>query len=704
VILVPRALLDRLSPAQIRAILQHELAHLRRGDVWLNCAQALLQIAYWWHPLLWLANARIRRLREEAVDDAVMLALRDDAETYAPTLLEVARLALHRPLASLGLVGILESQRSLRQRIERLIEFCPPGRTGFTFGSMLCVVALGAFALPMGEGPVKVAEIQTVPLSDSNTGTASSPGLSSPSEHIVQNPQEVKVGTTNQVAPAAENSELKAGGMPPTPPTNGLPNLVPSNSRRKAINERLYRIVLDDIGFENQPLSEVLPKLHEESQRLDPDSKGVQFFWHSESPPPEGAGPIDPATGLPIAGQDSPPDVGSIRIKISPALHGARLTDVLSAIVKGADKPIKWAVEDYGVVFSVSDGREPLPLYVRTFKVDRNALLAGLQRELGSKKKAIPSTVAEDLRSCFTNIGVNLDPPKAVFFNEGEATLIVRATLGDLGIIEKEVVTLSAPPPPQLKIKAKWVAMPEQDAKDFLKSQDLLGARTNLMSFTALLTAPKMADVLHSLNANPKADLVTDSSITILSGLHGQIQCVDLTTVVMGIDPKALNPPGVATNAFLTTTLPMGPTLDLNPPLGRDGQTIHLGIVATISEFLGYKKPTNSVTIYVSGKKSQTIPPLPQFYVSQVTNNVEIWDGQTLVLGGLQSEKISVLKDKVPVLGDVPLLGSLFRSESKHPATPGLRHPNNHRPHPKTGLIPSARNTLVPNNSWLGLR
>jgi bla regulator protein BlaR1 len=119
VILLPQSLLEKLPPVQLRAVLLHELTHLRRGDVWVNCAQALVQIFYWWHPLLWPANARIRRVREEAVDDAVMLTLRDDAEVYAPTLLEVAKLAFHRPLASLGLVGILESRSALRQRIER---------------------------------------------------------------------------------------------------------------------------------------------------------------------------------------------------------------------------------------------------------------------------------------------------------------------------------------------------------------------------------------------------------------------------------------------------------------------------------------------------------------------------------------------------------------------------------------------------------
>jgi beta-lactamase regulating signal transducer with metallopeptidase domain len=153
VILLPRALAEKLSATQLRAVLLHEAMHLRRGDVWVNCAQTLLQIAYWWHPLLWLANARIRRLREEAVDDAVMLALRGDADAYAPTLLEVAKFAFRRPLASLGLVGILESRSALRQRVERLVDFRPPPRAGVTFLSLFGIFLFGAVTLPMGQAP-----------------------------------------------------------------------------------------------------------------------------------------------------------------------------------------------------------------------------------------------------------------------------------------------------------------------------------------------------------------------------------------------------------------------------------------------------------------------------------------------------------------------------------------------------------------------
>jgi beta-lactamase regulating signal transducer with metallopeptidase domain len=118
-------------------------------------SQALLQIVYWWHPLLWLANSRIRNAREEAVDDAVMTALEHEGDECAPTILEVAKLALGRPRLSLGLVGILESRGLLKRRIERLTHYRRPRKPGLTAVSSICVMIFGAVALPMGQGPVR---------------------------------------------------------------------------------------------------------------------------------------------------------------------------------------------------------------------------------------------------------------------------------------------------------------------------------------------------------------------------------------------------------------------------------------------------------------------------------------------------------------------------------------------------------------------
>ena len=58
------------------------------------------------------------------------------------------------------------------------------------------------------------------------------------------------------------------------------------------------------------------------------------------------------------------------------------------------------------------------------------------------------------------------------------------------------------------------------------------------------------------------------------------------------------------------------------------------------------------------------ITPLPIFRLRQVVTSAIVWDGQTVVLGGLLLDETTKTKDKVPFLGDMPFLGRLFRSES----------------------------------------
>ena len=57
---------------------------------------------------------------------------------------------------------------------------------------------------------------------------------------------------------------------------------------------------------------------------------------------------------------------------------------------------------------------------------------------------------------------------------------------------------------------------------------------------------------------------------------------------------------------------------------------------------------------------------LPLFRVRQVISAVNVWDGQTVVLGGMLAETVTTIKDQVPMLGDLPLVGRFFRSESKN--------------------------------------
>ncbi|MHC4153883.1 MAG: M56 family metallopeptidase [Planctomycetota bacterium] len=99
VILVPHNLAPTLGARHLRSALLHELAHIRRGDLWANLAQTVLQALHFYNPLLWLANRRIRKLREQAVDEMVVKVMGERGLWYPQARVDVSKLVgtRHRP-------------------------------------------------------------------------------------------------------------------------------------------------------------------------------------------------------------------------------------------------------------------------------------------------------------------------------------------------------------------------------------------------------------------------------------------------------------------------------------------------------------------------------------------------------------------------------------------------------------------------------
>ncbi len=155
VLIVALFVADRLLRRRIRSVI--------RGDLWVNFVQTLLQILYFYHPFLWLANWQIRRIRENAVDEAVLVALKEKATTYPETLVGIARMALLRPALSLRLIGLVENKSELNRRVRRMLgrPFPKTARLGLVG---FCVLALGGLLLPMAgarQGEPKATDSQT---------------------------------------------------------------------------------------------------------------------------------------------------------------------------------------------------------------------------------------------------------------------------------------------------------------------------------------------------------------------------------------------------------------------------------------------------------------------------------------------------------------------------------------------------------------
>jgi general secretion pathway protein D len=108
--------------------------------------------------------------------------------------------------------------------------------------------------------------------------------------------------------------------------------------------------------------------------------------------------------------------------------------------------------------------------------------------------------------------------------------------------------------------------------------------------------------------------------------------------------------------------------------VAADGYTINMALIPSITQFIGYDPvpPEFAGAIQAQSVGSGTVGvsltaqvPLPRTRIRQVVTQCVVWDAQTVMLGGLISEDIRNTKDKLPVLGDLPLFGRFFRSEAK---------------------------------------
>lgn len=219
-------------------------------------------------------------------------------------------------------------------------------------------------------------------------------------------------------------------------------------------------------------------------------------------------------------------------------------------------------------------------------------------------------------------------------------------------------------------------------------------AAPGVLSLTGLFSSGQVQMIMRGLAQKKGADVMTAPSILARSGEKAQIEIIREFIYPTEYEPPELpNEVGIvndssgngtvsgSANAFPVTpatptafeTRNTGVTLEVEPTLGDDGYTIDLRFAPEITEFQGfinYGSPiqssgTNSLGAPVSLVLTENRIEMPVFSTRRVTTGLTIYDGHTVALGGLMREDTQKVEDKVPVLGDLPLVGRLFRSEAE---------------------------------------
>ena len=224
------------------------------------------------------------------------------------------------------------------------------------------------------------------------------------------------------------------------------------------------------------------------------------------------------------------------------------------------------------------------------------------------------------------------------------------------------------------------------NALDGLLFGSPVGPAAGVLALAGVFTNPQFQVVLRAINQQKGVDLVSAPKVTVTSGRKATINITQKFPY-----PRDYSPPTVpqtqgggvapATPATPTSfeTRNCGVQLEVEPTVGPDGYTIELSLSPQITEFQGfvnYGTPIQTLApVYLGGTNGAVIATRqitltpntinqPVFSVRQVDTQVTVYDGQTVVLGGLMREDVQKVQDKTPIVGDLPLVGSLFRSSA----------------------------------------
>ena len=145
--MVPTAVLRDLEVRQARTILAHELAHHRRGDLWVNSLQIFLSILWWFNPLLRLVNYVLRRLREDCCDDMLLCRNLTTDNTYCQALIQIAS-SLRRTVTLSAALGFARTVHPLGKRITRIMDPQVHRWSSLSRGTVLSLAVLASLLLP----------------------------------------------------------------------------------------------------------------------------------------------------------------------------------------------------------------------------------------------------------------------------------------------------------------------------------------------------------------------------------------------------------------------------------------------------------------------------------------------------------------------------------------------------------------------------
>lgn len=264
-IILPQTMCEELSEDQLRTVILHELIHHKHHDLWIGWIQIVAQGLFWFHPLVWWANQKIRHERECVCDEAVLRLGHCTPQSYGEAIVQVLTAARGRSLVTGNMVGIFERGSHLQNRMEEIMSYAA-NKKRFGWLSRAAVLCFAALFLPMAPQAGVSEEVATNgAVAEAPSSLAETPVQSQGQwpRVIATSPQIGETGvvtSVNEITVTFDRDMLTGmswtGGPPEFPPTDESQKAKWKDKRTcvlpvKLSRGKIYRVGINSKSFNN---------------------------------------------------------------------------------------------------------------------------------------------------------------------------------------------------------------------------------------------------------------------------------------------------------------------------------------------------------------------------------------------------------------------------------------------------------------------
>jgi len=493
---------------------------------------------------------------------------------------------------------------------------------------------------------------------------------------------------------------------------------------RRKIIERMKAIVIPEIDFRQANIYDVVQFLQDNSREWDPDRKGVNIILHLGE---QEAAPAPVTTGFfgAVEAQPGVKEAGDVplitfRARDVTLFEALKIvTEVASLKYRIEDRVVKIVPLDAPIGKIISRMYNVLPTLKERMTIVGAELDKGVDDFGGTFGRAAVGGEATDWKDFFRGLGVEWPQGSSIRYLPTIGKMMVANTAENLAVFEQRLSELDVVPK-QIEIETRFVEVNQRDmtsmgfeylltdnwellekdgqenlhptareriqvnATSFTKGQRYLtdnllsgnpvSAADNILTMASVLTNPELAFVLHLLQQKGNADLLSAPKVTTQSGVEAMIKVVteyvypgdyDITsgtsaTFQGGEAIQVGTPPVVTPRSFETREV--GVILSVLPEVSAEGQMINLTMTPEVVSEPEWRNYGQSFTDADGNTLSVPIEQ-PFFKTRSLSTSISIYNGATVVMGGLIHEMRVEVDDKIPFLGDLPVIGRMFTSK-----------------------------------------